>query len=41
MRRSIHTAQFQDGQYSDAVSALYPDEFDDICAVTRGYASCD
>ena len=41
MRRSIHTAEFRDGVYSDAVSALYPDEFDDVCAATRGRASCD
>jgi len=40
-RRSIHTAEFRDGAYSDAVSALYPDEFDDICAATRGFHSCD
>ena len=29
-RRSIHTAEFRDGVYSDAVSALYADEFDDL-----------
>jgi hypothetical protein len=40
-RRSIHTAEFHNGTYSDAVSALYPDEFDDICAATRGFHSCD
>jgi len=40
-RRSIHTAEFRDGVYSDDVSALYPDEFDDLCAVTRGFHSCD
>lgn len=40
-RRSIHTAEFRDGEYSGAVTALYPDEFDDICATTRGYHSCD
>lgn len=40
-RRSIHTAEFRDGVYSDAVTALYADEFDDICAATRGFHSCD
>ena len=40
-RRSIHTAQFRQGEYADAVSALYPDEFDDICAATRGFHTCD
>jgi len=40
-RRSIHTAEFRDGEFSDAVSALYPDEFDDMCAATRGYHTCD
>ena len=40
-RRSIHTAECRNGVYSDAVSALYADEFDDICAVTRGFHSCD
>lgn len=40
-RRSIHNAEFRNGSYSDAVSALYPDEFDDICAATRGFHSCD
>jgi hypothetical protein len=41
MRRSIHTAESREGVYADAVSALYPDEFDDIRAATRGYHSCD
>ncbi len=40
-RRSIHTAEFRNGIYSDAVSALYADEFDDVCAATRGFHSCD
>lgn len=40
-RRCIHTADFRDGQWSEAVSALYPDEYDDIAAMSRGYASCD
>jgi len=40
-RRSIHTAKFRDGRYTDDVPALYPDEFDDVCAATRGYHSCD
>ena len=41
LRRSIHTAEFKDGDYSDPVTALYPDEFDDVCAAARGHASCD
>jgi len=41
MRRSIHTAEFKAGDYSDAVSALYADEFDDVCAAVRGHASGD
>ncbi len=40
-RRSFHTAECRNGVYSDHVTALYPDEFDDICAVTRGFHSCD
>src|SRR6185503_12821404 len=40
-RRSIYTAQYAGGEYSDSSSALLPDEFDDVCAVTRGHASCD
>ena len=40
-RRSIHTAECRQGVYSDAVTALYADEFDDLCAVTRGFHSCD
>lgn len=40
-RRSIHAAEFRGGAYSPAVSALYPDEFDDVCAVQRGHTSCD
>ncbi len=40
-RRSIHTATLREGVYSDAVSALYPDEFDDMCAITRGFHTCD
>ncbi|NLG26988.1 MAG: hypothetical protein GX557_03705 [Chloroflexi bacterium] len=41
MRRSIHTAEFRDGVYGEPVSALYPDEFDDVRAATRGFHSCD
>ena len=40
-RRSIHTAEFRDGVYSDDVSALYPDEYDDMLAAHRGYHSAD
>ena len=40
-RRSIHTATYANGEYSGQVSALYPDEYDDMCAAARGHASCD
>jgi hypothetical protein len=40
-RRSIHTAEFRNGAYTDTVTALYPDEFDDLCAQNRGFHSCD
>lgn len=41
-RRSIWNAELRDGQWSDeAHAALLPDEFDDICAMARGYASGD
>lgn len=40
-RRCIHTAQFKNGQYSDHVSALYPDEYDDIVAMRHGHVSAD
>lgn len=40
-RRCIHTAEFRQGQWSAATSALYPDEYDDIAAMARGYSSCD
>jgi len=41
LRRSIHTAEFRGGAWSEAVSALYADEFDDACAAMRGHTSCD
>ncbi len=40
-RRCIHTAEFSNGMFSEAVTALYPDEFDDLCAVNKGFHSCD
>lgn len=40
-RRSIHTAAYAGGTWSDPVAALYADEFDDACAATRGFHSCD
>lgn len=40
-RRCIHTAELRNGQWSPAKSALYPEEYDDIAAMSRGYASCD
>jgi hypothetical protein len=40
-RRSIWTAELRNGAWSDAHSALIPDEFDDVCAISRGFASGD
>lgn len=40
-RRSIWNAEFRHGQWSTAYTALVPDEYDDICAIGRGYASGD
>jgi len=40
-RRSIWTAELREGFWSDAHSALVPDEFDDVCAMSRGFASGD
>ena len=41
MRRSIWNAELRDGIWSDAHSALVPDEYDDTCAAVRGFASGD
>ena len=41
MRRVIYTAELRDGQWSPARPALIPDEFDDLCAVARGYVTGD
>ena len=40
-RRSIWEASMRDGEWTDGHSALVPDEFDDVCAVARGFASGD
>ncbi|NLE46026.1 MAG: hypothetical protein GX620_15005 [Chloroflexi bacterium] len=40
-RRSIWTAVLEGGRWSDPLTALIPDDFDDVCAVSRGYASGD
>jgi hypothetical protein len=40
-RRSIWTADLRDGVWGDEHSALVPDEFDDVCAMSRGFASGD
>lgn len=40
-RRAMYTAEFRDGVYGEPVSALIPDEFDDVCAQARGRATCD
>ncbi len=41
MRRVIYNAELKDGEWSDALPALIPDEFDDICAVSRGFVTAD
>ena len=40
-RRAIWTATLQDGVWSRPRSALIPDDFDDVAALARGYASGD
>ncbi len=40
-RRSIWNADLEDGQWSEAHTALIPDEYDDIAAVARGFVSGD
>jgi len=40
-RRSFGIAEYRQEQWSQPVSALVPDEFDDVCAMARGYASGD
>lgn len=40
-RRCIHTAEMKGGGCSQPVSALYPEEYDDVVAASQGYPSCD
>ena len=40
-RRAFWTAELKDGEWTDARCALVPDDFDDVCAVSRGFASSD
>lgn len=40
-RRCINMAEYRNGQFSESHAALYPDEFDDVCAVSRGFRSAD
>lgn len=40
-RRSVWGASFRDGSYGADRSVLIPDDFDDVAAATRGYASGD
>jgi hypothetical protein len=40
-RRSIWNAEGRDGRWSDAVCAFVPDDYDDVAAMARGYASAD
>jgi len=41
MRRVIYNAELRDGRWSPAHPALIPDEFDDVCAIARGYSTGD
>ena len=40
-RRSVWTAALDGDQWTEPVASLIPDEFDDVCAAARGYASGD
>lgn len=40
-RRAIRTAKYRRGAFTDSVSALIPDEYDDVAAAQRGYFSTD
>lgn len=40
-RRAVWNAELVDGKWSECWRALMPDEFDDICALARGYVSGD
>ena len=40
-RRSIWNAGFVDGRWTPESRALVPDDFDDVAAITRGYAGGD
>ncbi|OPZ87860.1 MAG: hypothetical protein BWY76_00252 [bacterium ADurb.Bin429] len=40
-RRAVWNAELVNGQWSDCWRALVPDDFDDVCAIARGYASGD
>ena len=40
-RRCVWSAEFRNGEWSGANTAMIPDEFDDVCAITRGFASGD
>lgn len=41
VKRSIHNATYDNGAWSDPVAALIPDDFDEIAAISRGFASAD
>ncbi len=40
-RRCIAQAELRDGVWSDQHLALVPDEFDDVCAIARGFVTGD
>lgn len=41
VRRSMWTADFVNGEWTPEMCALVPDDFDDVCAAARGFASGD
>lgn len=41
LRRCIHMADYREGVYGPHHGALYPDEYDDIASMQRGYLSGD
>jgi len=40
-RRAVWTAELKDGNYSQGIIALVPDDYDDVCAGARGFVAGD
>jgi len=40
-RRAVWNAELVDGKWSDSWRAMVPDDFDDVCAMARGFVSGD